>query len=258
MKYIDIHAHLNFPEYDADRGEVIKRTAAAEVGVINIGTDQKTSEEVVKLAEKNANMWASIGAHPSSVGTGPHDVETPFDYEFYKNLAAHPKVVAIGECGLDYFRVESEEIKERQKELFKQQIELAKEVGKPLMLHIRDSYEDVLKMLEEEQAGRAHAHFFAGSWEVAQKFLARGDTISFTGVITFADAYDEVIKNAPLESLLSETDAPYVAPVPYRGQRNEPLYVKEVVAKITALKGLPEPEVAAQLLQNAKRVFNLN
>ncbi len=250
MKYIDIHAHLNFPEYNDDRAEVIKRTLEAEVGVINIGTDKKTSAEVVRLAEENANMWAVIGAHP-------HAVEEGFDYEFYKNLAIHPKVVAIGECGLDYFRVEDEETKVKQQELFKQQIALAKEVGKPLMLHIRDSYEDVLAILEGEQAGRAHAHFFAGSWEVAQKFLARGDSLSFTGVITFTDAYDEVIKNAPLDRLMSETDAPYVAPVPYRGKRNEPVYVKEVVAKIATLKNLPEPEVAEILLNNAKRLFGL-
>ncbi len=250
MKYIDIHAHLNFPEYDSDRAEVIKRTLEAEVGVINIGTNKKTSAEVVKLAEENANMWAVIGSHP-------HAIEEGFDYDFYKNLAIHPKVVAIGECGLDYFRVEDEEIKVKQQELFKQQIALAKEVGKPLMLHIRETYDEVLNMLESEQAGRAHAHFFAGSWEVAQKFLARGDSLSFTGVITFTDAYDEVIKNAPLDRLMSETDAPYVAPVPYRGKRNESVYVKEVVSKIALLKNLPETEVAAQLLQNTKRVFDL-
>lgn len=250
MKYIDIHAHLNFPEYDTDRAEVIKRTAEAEVGVINIGTDKKTSEEVVKLADENDNMWAVIGAHP-------HAVEEGFDYDFYKNLAIHPKVVAIGECGLDYFKVEDEETKLKQQELFKQQIALAKEVGKPLMLHIRETYDEVLSMLEQEGAGRAHAHFFAGSWEVAKRFLDRGDSLSVTGVITFTDAYDEVIKNVPLDRLMAETDAPYVAPVPYRGKRNEPLYVKEVVAKIATLKNLPEPEVATQLLQNAKRVFDL-
>ena len=158
---------------------------------------------------------------------------------------------------MDYFKLEDESIKERQKELFKQHIKLAKEVGKPLMLHIRDSYDDVLNILESEQAGRAHAHFFAGSWEVAQKFLARGDTISFTGVITFTNAYDEVVKNTPIESLMAETDAPFVAPAPYRGKRNEPAYVVEVYKKIAALKGLPEEEVRGALLANAKRVFRL-
>lgn len=251
MKYVDIHAHLNFPEYDGDRAEVIKRTADAGVGVINIGTDKKTSAEVVKLAEENENMWAAVGAHP-------HDVETEFDYEFYKNLALHPRVVAIGECGLDYFRVTDEAVKLKQQELFKQQIKLAKEVGKTLMLHIRDSYDEVLKMLEQEKAGRAHAHFFAGNWGTAQKFLARGDSLSFTGVITFTHDYDEVVKNTPLDHLMAETDAPYVAPVPYRGGRNEPAYVIEVYKKIAELKGLPEEEVREALLGNVKRIFDIN
>lgn len=251
MKYIDIHAHLNFADYDHDRAEVIKRTLEAGIGVINIGTDAKTSKEVVKLAEENEEMWATVAMHP-------HSAAEDFDDSYFKTLAQHSKVVAIGECGLDYFQVESEEIKERQKELFKQHIKLAKEVGKPLMLHIRDSYDDVLMILKQEGAGRAHAHFFVGSQEVAQKFLDRGDTLSFTGVITFTDAYDEVIKNVPLDKLMAETDAPYVAPVPYRGKRNEPLYVKEVYKKIAELRGLSEEEVRAALLINARRVFDLS
>jgi len=250
MKYIDIHAHLNFSDYDVDRAEVIKRLKATEIGVINIGTDAESSAAVIKLAEENENMWAAVAFHP-------HEVDGQFDYEYFKKLAQHPKVVAIGECGLDYFKLEDESVKERQKELFKQHIKLAKEVGKPLMLHIRDSYDDVLNILESEQAGRAHAHFFAGSWELAQKFLTRGDTISFTGVITFTNAYDEVVKNTPLNRLMAETDAPFVAPAPYRGKRNEPAYVVEVYKKIATLKGLPEEEVREALLANAKRVFRL-
>ncbi|MDO8183716.1 MAG: TatD family hydrolase [bacterium] len=257
LNYIDIHAHLNFPEYDADRAEVIKRTREAGVGVINIGTDKKTSGEVVKLAEENEGMWAVVGVHPASGGASPHSVEDNFDYQFYKQLALNPKVVAIGECGLDYFRVTDEAVKIKQQELFRQQIKLAKEVGKPLMLHIRDSYEDILAILESEQAGRAHAHFFAGNWETAQKFLDRGDTISFTGVLTFTHDYDEVIKNTPLDRLMAETDAPYVAPVPYRGKRNEPAYVVEVYKKIAEIKGLLEEEVRVALVANAKKVFKL-
>jgi TatD DNase family protein len=250
MDYLDIHAHLNFPEYEADRAEVIKRLKENKVGVINVGTDAKTSAEVVKLAEENENMWATVAMHP-------HEVETPFDYDYFKSLAQHPKVVAIGECGLDYFRLEDEAVKLKQQELFKQHIKLAKEVGKPLMLHIRDSYDDVLKILEEEKAGRAHTHFFAGSWAVAQKFLARGDSLSFTGVITFTHDYDEVIRNIPLDKLMAETDAPYVAPVPNRGKRNEPLYVIEVYKRLAELKGLAEEETREAILVNAKRIFDL-
>ena len=250
MDYLDIHAHLNFPDYDEDRGEVIKNLAAKKIGVINVGTDKTSSEAVVKLAEENENMWATVGAHPT-------DNVEDFDYEFFKELALKPKVVAIGECGLDYFHLEEEKDKEQQKKLFREQIKLAKEVGKPLMLHIRDSYEDVLEILREEQAGPAHAHFFAGSWEVAQKFLDRGDTLSFTGVITFSNNYDEVVKNTPLDRIMAETDAPFVAPAPYRGKRNEPAYVLEVYKKIAELKGLPLEEVRTQLLANAQRVFKL-
>ena len=250
LNYLDIHSHLNSADYDADRAEVIRRAQEAGIGVINIGTDQKTSEEVIKLAEENDNMWAVIGVHP-------HESEAEFDYDYFKKLALKPKVVAIGECGLDYFRLENEAAKVKQQALFKQHIALAKEVGKPLMLHIREAYDDVLKILEEEQAGPAHAHFFAGDWGVAQKFLDRGDTFSFTGVVTFVNAYDEVIKNAPLDQIMAETDAPFVAPIPYRGKRNEPSYVVEVYKKIAALKSLDLEVVRAQLLTNAKRVFDL-
>ncbi len=256
MDYIDIHAHLNFPDYDEDRGEVIKNLAAKKIGVINVGTDRTSSEAVVKLAEENENMWAVIGVHPADGGASPDETEN-FDYDFFKQLALKPKVVAIGECGLDYFRLKDEGDKEKQKQLFREQIRLAKEVGKPLMLHIRDSYEDVLQILEQEQAGPAHAHFFAGSWEIAQKFLDRGDTLSFTGVITFANSYDEVVKNAPLDRIMAETDAPFVAPAPYRGKRNEPAYVVEVYQKIAELKGLSLEEVRGVLVANAQRVFDL-
>jgi TatD DNase family protein len=250
MQYIDIHAHLNFPDYDEDRGEVIKNLAAKKIGVINVGTDRAFSEAVVKLAEENENTWAIIGMHPT-------ETAEDFDYDFFKQLALKPKVVAIGECGLDYFRLKDEGDKEKQKQLFREQIRLAKEVGKPLMLHIRDSYEDVLEILHQEQAGPAHAHFFAGSWEIAQKFLDRGDTLSFTGVITFANNYDEVVKNAPLDRIMAETDAPFVAPAPYRGKRNEPAYVLEVYQKIAELKGLPLEGVRGVLVANAQRVFDL-
>jgi len=250
MDYIDIHAHLNFPEYDADWAEMIDRMRAAAVGVINIGIDQKTSEEVVTLAMENETMWAAIGAHP-------HQADQNFDYEFYRRLSLNSKVVAIGECGLDYFRVFDQTTKERQEKLFRQHIKLAKEVDKPLMLHIREAYDDALMILNDERAGRTHAHFFAGDWTIAKKFLDRGDTISFTGVITFTNAYDEIIKWVPLDRLLAETDAPYVAPVPYRWRRNEPAYVVEIYKRIATIKNLPLKTVQMALLTNAKRVFDL-
>ncbi len=257
MNLIDIHAHLNFPDYDQDREAVIKRTVEAGCGVINVGTDLKTSGEVVALAQITPEFWAAVGIHP-------HAETKPSEAEWLElgRLAAEEKVVAIGECGLDYFTrgggALSLEAKQTQKEIFERQLVLAQEVGKPAMLHIREAYNETLEILKLYPGARAHAHFFAGDWELAQKFLDRGITLSVTGVITFATQYDEVIKNVPLEMIMAETDAPYVAPAPYRGERNEPLYVAAVIKKIAELKGLPFEEVNQALLANARRVFALS
>jgi TatD DNase family protein len=191
-------------------------------------------------------------------------------------------VVALGECGLDYYYVETffEKDKQekgiswnkdaevdRQKRIFEEHINLASELRKPLMLHIRDvkgsydAYEDALHMLENAQVSgknvRGNVHFFAGNIDIAQKFLDIGFTISFPGTITFTKEYDDVVRFVPLDMLHAETDSPYAAPVPYRGKRNEPVYVQEVVAKIAVLKEISIEEVRVQLLENAKRVFGL-
>jgi TatD DNase family protein len=175
-----------------------------------------------------------------------------------------PKVVAIGECGLDYYRCTEESIT-KQKENFIAQVELANEFNKPLMLHIRNNpddkmhnaYSDTLSLLKEYAKVKGDVHFFAGIWEEAKNFLDFGFTLSFTGVITFTHDYDEVIRNTPLDMIMTETDSPYVAPVPYRGKRNEPLYVKEVVKKIAEIKNLPETEVAEAIIKNAKKLFDI-
>jgi len=255
MHLIDIHAHLNFPEYDGDRGEVIKRIGEAEIGVINVGTDLETSRAVVKLAEENDNMWATVGIHPHHCQGDSLTV----NWGELEKLAKHPWVVAIGECGLDYFRLKDndEAIKQKQRELFIKQIELARQIRKPLMLHTRETYDEVLEILNTYPAVRAHAHFFAGNSEQLQKFLTRGDTISFTGVITFTRDYDELIKQVPLDRLMAETDSPYVAPVPNRGRRNEPFYVREVVTRLAELKGVSPEALAQQTLHNADKAFNL-
>jgi len=194
-----------------------------------------------------------------------------FDKEKYIELCKDEKVVGIGECGLDYFRLEEESI-DRQKKAFIEQIEVANEVGKPLMLHIRNNpedkihnaYMDALDILKEHldskslPAGRrGDVHFFAGSVDDARAFIDFGFTLSFTGAITYGKNYEEVIRSIPLDMIMSETDAPYVSPVPYRGKRNEPVYVKEVVKKIAEIKGLPESEVAEAIIANAKRVFDI-
>lgn len=256
MKYIDIHCHLDFPDYGTELSEVLERMKEKEVGAITIGTDLESSKRAVEVAEQNENVWACIGVHPVD------DSTSIFNESDFEKLVVHSKVVAIGECGLDYFRLKEESDKDRQKELFKQQIQFALKHDKTLMLHCRDSYDDVLDILEEYHKEyndklRGNSHFFAGNVEQAKRFLDLGFTLSFTGVITFTHDYDEVVKFAPIKSIMSETDSPFVSPVPYRGKRNEPSYVIEVVRKIAQIKGLDEDGVMVQLLENAKRLFAL-
>jgi len=259
FKYLDIHSHLQMSDYDSDREVVLVRMKETGVGTIVVGVDYETSKQAVELAEKNEHIYACVGLHPKD------NLTEMFDIEAYKKLIQNPKVVAIGECGLDFFRLEGdagkvEEIKARQKKLFIQQIELALETDKPLMLHCRDAYREVLDVLipYKKQAGeklRGNVHFFAGDVATAREFIDLGFTVSFTGVITFARNYDEVICSLPLESILSETDAPFVAPVPYRGKRNEPAYVLEVVKKLAEIRGEDVEKVRIQLLENTRRIF---
>jgi len=277
-KYIDIHSHVNFKAFDEDRDLVIRRALDGGTWVINVGTQIDTSRIAVEIANQyQSGVYAIIGLHPIHTGASYHDEKElgaggieftsrgeVFDKEKYLELLCDPKVVAIGECGLDYFRCDEESI-EKQKKAFISQIEIANEVGKPLMLHIRNqpenkelnAYTDALELLKKYSKVKGDVHFFAGSWQDAEGYLDFGFTLSFTGVITFARSYDEVIRNTPLDMIMSETDSPYVTPAPYRGKRNEPIYVSEVVKKIAEIKGLPESEVAEALIKNAKRVFDI-
>lgn len=280
MKYIDTHCHMNFAIYHPDITEVIARTHEYSVAAINIGTQKDTSAQAVRLAEENNNLWAIVGLHPIHTSASFHDHNEVgedgqefnsrgevFDIEYYRNLVNQSKkVVGIGECGLDYYR-NTPETKELQETAFRKQIQLALECDLPLMLHVRpsqgsfDAYEDVLEILEEYKKDnpqlRGQAHFFAGSKEIAQRFIDLGFYISFTGVITFTHDYDEVVKNIPLDRILSETDAPYVTPNPYRGQRNEPIYVREVVAKIAELHNVEKEEVCEQIRKNVKELYGI-
>ncbi len=257
MKYIDIHSHLNLPEFENDLSEVIERLRESDTGTIIVGTDLETSRKAVSIAEAHENIWACIGVHP---------VDNPtrnFEREDFVELAKHYKVVAIGECGLDFFHAEKTEDFERQKKSFLDQIDLALEFDKPIMIHSRNAYLELLEILEplkETHRGklRGNVHFFAGNLEEAKRFWNIGFTTSFTGVITFARSYDEVIKAAPIEMLMSETDAPFVAPAPYRGKRNEPSYVHEVVKKIAEIRGEDLEIVEKALIINAKRVFQIS
>jgi len=255
-KLFDIHSHLNFPEFDNDREEVVKKMQAESIFTIVVGTDKKTSEGAIELAESvvaDENIFASVGLHPT-------DKENEkFSVDYYRKLASHPKVVAIGECGIDLFRRDRSDLK-RQEDLFRKHIELALEINKPLMIHCRDAHNEVLEILNVYQSIhgsklRGDIHFFSGNLDIAQRYFDLGFSISFAGVITFSRDYDEVIKNAPLDKIMIETDSPYVAPAPHRGKRNEPMYVKEVAKKIAEIRDISYEKVAEVTTENALRMF---
>ncbi len=280
-KYIDIHSHTNFKAFDEDREATIRRALDNDTWVINVGTQIDTSRKAVEMANQyDEGVYAIIGLHPIHTGASYHDTKElgeegkaftsrgeHFDKDAYRELLKDPKVVGIGECGLDYYRCTEETIA-KQKEAFIEQIELANEFNKPLMLHIRNgsidspqaipgrnAYADVLIILKEYAKVKGDVHFFAGTLADAKAFNDFGFTLSFTGVITFTHDYDEVVRATPLDMIMSETDSPYITPTPYRGKRNEPLYVEEVVKKIAEIKGLPLEEVSKALVSNARRVF---
>ena len=260
-KYFDIHSHLNFLDYEKDIDEIIKRLKETETHTIVVGTDFESSQMALGLADKYEEIYACIGVHPVD---NPNRI---FEREKFEELIKHPKVVAVGECGLDFYHPPAPDRaggragakKEidfgRQKKLFLDQIDFAIAHNKPLMIHARDAYEELLKILEllkkvHGEKLRGNIHFFAGDVAIAKRLFDIGFTISFTGVITFSRDYDEVIKVAPLNMIMSETDAPFVAPAPYRGKRNEPSYVSEVVAKIAEVRGEDLELVRTTLVNN--------
>ncbi|MBP9816917.1 MAG: TatD family hydrolase [Candidatus Pacebacteria bacterium] len=256
MKYFDAHCHIQFPQYDEDRAELLASMQEAEVGGLIVGTDSTLSKGAVELAD-GKTLFAAVGLHPND------KPKEGYDDGYYRKLAEDPNVVAIGECGLDYFRPEEpENEKARQKEVFDKHIQLALDTDKPLMIHARpskgsmDAYLDAIDMLKGKNV-RGNMHFYVGDVETTQKFLELGFTFSFTAVLTFTHDYDEVVKYLPLENILSETDAPYVAPAPNRGKRNDPLAVREVVKAVASIRGEDEEVVREALLGNAIRAFRL-
>lgn len=269
FKLVDSHAHVQFPAYDADHEAVIGRALEAGVGMVNIGTQYSTSDDAVKLAEKyDEGVWATVGFHPNHLDIKVHHDaqelrarnQEVFEIKKFLQLVRHPKVVAVGECGLDYFR-SGLETKEAQREVFEQQIALANEIKKPLIIHCRQAFADLIEILDSKfqilNSPAGVVHFFSGSWDDAKKLLDLGFYLGFGGVITFARDYDEVVTKVPLDRLLVETDAPYVAPAPYRGKRNEPAYVTETVKKIAELRGIPYDEVVETTTANARTLFRL-
>lgn len=260
-KYIDIHSHLNLTQFDEDREEIIQKLKDENVYTITVGDNYKTSVFAVELAEKYEHLYACVGLHPSEV------LIEEFDYEKMLILAKNKKVVAIGECGLDYFRDNNENFKIKQKEIFELHIKLAIEVKKTIMIHARsskgtmDAYNDVLDILELYKKNnpdlKVNFHFFAGDLNTTKRILSLGFTMSFDGPITFSNDYDEVIKAIPIESIMAETDSPFAAPTPFRGKRCEPQMVKEIIKRIAILKELPEKDINDIINKNIRRVFGI-
>ncbi len=280
-EFFDAHTHANLAAFKDDYREVIRKTLDVGGGLINVGTQKDTSRRAVEIAHEFPDgVYATIGLHPVHTSASFHDEEElgggdaaraftsrgeVFDFEYYKNLALDPKVVGIGECGLDYYRVESieyQEAREKQVAAFEAQIKLAHEAEKPLMIHCRDAFKDLVEILTTSYLllntrNPGIMHFFAGTKEDAEELLKLGFSFTFGGVITFVRSYDEVIRIIPIDRIMSETDAPYVAPAPYRGKRNEPFYVQEVVKKLAELKDVSEEEMRRITVENTRRVFKI-
>jgi TatD DNase family protein len=279
MKWIDTHAHLNLSAFCDDVDVVAERCLTEEVSVINIGTKLSTSMRAVELAVRYEHMHAIVGLHPIQTVPGTHDADEigeggqpfssqgeAFNLDAFRLLAASPKVLGIGECGFDYWHCPPETY-EVQENAFLAQIALANELRLPLMIHTRGPkpgeasptgrsvYEDVYQLLKDHADVPFNVHFYAGTLDEAKKFLDIGGNISFTGVITFARQYEDIIKALPLDTMHAETDCPFVAPVPYRGQRCEPWMVKEVYKQIAAIRGEDEEMVREQLLENSRTLY---
>ena len=276
FQLFDVHTHAHFAAFDGETDAVIKRALDSDVWLINVGTQKDTSVRAIEVAENySEGVYATVGLHPIHTQKSFHDAAElgdsqaaygftsrgeEFDFKKYKELAEHPKVVGIGECGLDYYRLEPE-TKARQREAFVQQIVLACEVKKPLMIHCRNAFADLISILKTIDfkllPTPGIVHFFTGTVNDAEKLLELGFSFSFGGVITFTRDYDEQIKYIPLDRIVLETDAPYVAPVPHRGKRNEPAYIVETAKKIAELKNILLEEAASQTFANSRKMFKI-
>jgi len=286
---LDVHTHVNFKAFEKDGHEVIRRALDEGVGMILVGSQNSTSRRAVEYAAqyKDEAVFAAVGLHPihledrnvdsSELGGEGSAFSTraeEFDYDYYKKLAMDEKVVAIGEVGLDYYHTNPKEHPqaiEKQKQVFRKQIELALDVQKALMIHCRKAHDDCIAILKEyyppsknlklktKNSFHGDIHFFEGTVEQAHEYFKLGFTVSFTGVITFKNSahHQNLVRQLPLDRMLLETDAPYITPEPHRGERNEPRYVKLVAQKIAEIKGISLDEVARVTTQSAINVFCL-
>jgi TatD DNase family protein len=248
----DSHAHLEMNDFDRDRNEVVRRAEGAGVDlIITVGTTLDDCRKAISIANTFKNVYAAIGIHPHEV----KDIDET-TYETIKIMAKMDKVVAFGEIGLDFFRNLSP--RDVQIRRFEEQLELAGEIGLPIIIHDRDAHQETLKMLERRKGThRGVIHCFSGDYRMAEKCLDMGFYISVTGAITFgkSEKLKEVVRQIPVTNLLLETDAPYLTPHPYRGKRNEPAYVIHTARKVAEIKGMSLEELTSLTYQNTKNVF---
>jgi TatD DNase family protein len=270
---IDTHAHVNFLQYKDDGDEVVKRSLAEGTWLINVGSEKDTSRRAVEYANRyEAGVFAAVGLYPGNLVAQEFEEKIGgemikissaaevFDEQYYSGLASEAKVVAIGEIGLDYYR--NGAAKELQKEVLLAQLKLAGNLNKPVLLHCRQAHDDLLEILrqaisDKRLAARGVLHSFSGTLGQAQEYLAMGFHLGFNGIITFTHDYDEVIKTMPFDRILVETDCPYLTPVPLRGKRNEPGYVRYVAEKIADLRGVSFEDVAGMTTTNARKLFKI-
>jgi TatD DNase family protein len=255
MPFVDSHCHINFPELAVNMNDVLAKMHANEViSALCVSVNLADFPQVLALAEQHPHIYASVGVHPDYEG-----VEDP-DVARLVGLAQHPRIIAIGETGLDYYRLKGD--LEWQRARFRTHINAARESCKPLIIHTREAAEDTLRIMSEEKAAEASGvmHCFTETWEVAEAALAMGFYISFSGIVTFKNAKQlkDVAKRVPLERILIETDSPYLAPVPHRGKLNQPAYVKHVAEEIAALREISVGEVGRITTENFARLFKLS
>lgn len=253
--FFDSHAHYDHDQFDSDRELVLDRLKEEGISnVINAASDIDSSKKAIKLTEKYSYFYCSVGIHPHDVSKANEE-----DIAKLKKLSENNKVVAVGEIGLDYYYNHS--AKETQRQWFKKQLNLARELNLPVIIHDRDAHADCLDIIMSEKIEEIGGvfHCYSGSWEMAKKLLDMGLYISFSGSITFKNAVKliEVVKNIPKDRMLIETDCPYLAPVPYRGKRNDSSYIKYTAEKIADVKGISIEEVAHLTADNTKTLFRI-
>lgn len=255
MPFVDSHCHINFPELSENIGDVLAQMRDNEVvSALCVSVNLADFPQVLALAEQHSHIYASVGVHPDYEG-----VEEP-DITHLVRLAQHPRIIAIGETGLDYYRLKGD--LEWQRARFRTHINAARESGKPLIIHTREAGADTLRIMAEEKASEAGGvmHCFTETWEVAEAALEMDFYISFSGIVTFKNAkkLKEIAQRVPLERMLIETDAPYLAPVPHRGKLNQPAYVKHVAEEIATLRNISLEEVGRSTTENFERLFKLD